>query len=115
MMQVTRENLRATQIVVQRMEAIRLASYTALASPASYPTNYTDYYAPGGANGTAGTPYTITYTWKPAPSALPPTWRSNIALVTVAASWTSGNVQRTRSMQTYVARYGIQRYVSTSN
>jgi len=30
-------------------------------------------------------------------------------MVTVTASWTSGRVPRTRSMQSYVARYGIQR------
>jgi len=29
----------------------------------------------------------------------------------VTATWKSGNLQRTRSMQSYVARYGIQRYV----
>jgi hypothetical protein len=35
-----------------------------------------------------------------------------MVLVTVNASWKSGNVVQTRSSQTYVARYGIQRYVS---
>jgi len=31
--------------------------------------------------------------------------------VTVAASWTSGNIQRNESMQTYVTRDGIDNYV----
>jgi hypothetical protein len=35
-------------------------------------------------------------------------------LVTVTASWKTGNLQHTRSMQSYVARYGIQRYVSAN-
>jgi len=109
----TRENLRATQIIVQRMEALRLVPYKTLQDPVAYPTNYTEYYNPSGqTNGTRGTAYTITYNWAPGPSSLPPSYRTNMLLVTVSASWNSGNVQRTRSMQSYVTRYGIQHYVS---
>ena len=114
MVKVTRENLRATQILLQRMEAIRLSPYQALQNPASYPTNSTDYYCPGQTNGGAGVAYSVTYNCAPGPSSLPPSYRSNVVLVTVNASWTSGKVQRTRSMQTYVARYGIQPYVSSN-
>ena len=110
MLQVTRENLRATQIIVQRMEAIRLSPYTLIQNPSSYPTNSTDYYASGKTNGVA---YTVSYNWQPGPASLPPSYRTNVVLVTVNASWTSGNVQHTRSMQTYVAKNGIQRYVSS--
>jgi len=110
--QATRENLRATQILVQRMETLRLASYKTLQDPAAYPTNYTEYYCPSGPAGGKGTAYSIQYNWTNGLSSLPPSYRSNMMLVTITASWNSGNVQRTRSMQTYVARYGIQRYVS---
>jgi len=112
MVRVSRENLRATQIIVQRMEAIRLSPYKLLQDPASYPTNFTDYYCANGK--TNGAAYTVTYNWAPGPSSLPPSYRTNVLLVTVGASWTSGNVQRTRSMQTYVARYGIQPYVASN-
>jgi Tfp pilus assembly protein PilV len=112
-MQAMRENLRATQIVVHRMESIRLAPYKTLQDPAVYPATSTEYYSPSGqASGKGGTAYTVTYNWAPGPSTLPPSYRTNMLLVTISASWTSGNVQRTRSMQSYVARYGIQRYVS---
>ena len=110
MVQVTRENLRATQIILQRTEAIRLSAYKLLQDPASYPTNFTDYYCTNGK--TNGAAYTVTYNWAPGPSSLPPSYRNNVLLVTVGASWTSGNVLRSRSMQTYVARYGIQHLVS---
>ena len=110
--QATRENLRATQIMVQRMEAIRLASYKTLQDPGAYPTNSTEYYCPSGQTSGKGTAYTLQYNWAPGPSSLPPSYRTNMLLVTVTASWKSGSVQRTRSMQSYVARYGIQRYVS---
>jgi hypothetical protein len=113
MVGTTREDLRATQIILQRMEAIRLSGYDVLTNSTSYPTNVTDYYTPSGqTNGTAGTAYTVNYNWAPGPVTLPPSYRSNMVLVTVSASWKSGNVLQTRSNQTYVARYGIQRYVS---
>jgi len=108
--QVTRENLRATQILIQRMEAVRLASYKTLKDPASYPTNVTEYYCPS--NGSGGTAYTVTYNWTTGLGSLPPSYRSNVLLVTATATWNSGKVQRSRSMQSYVAQYGIQRYVS---
>jgi len=112
-MQAMRENLRATQIIVQRMESIRLAPYKTLQNPAAYPATSTEYYSPSSkASGNGGTAYTVAYNWAPGPSSLPPSFRTNMVLVTVTASWKSGNAQRTRSMQSYVARYGIQRYVS---
>jgi hypothetical protein len=114
--QGVRENLRATQIVVQRMEAIRLAPYKTLQDPVAYPTNSTEYYSPSGqGSGKGGTAYTVTYNWTAAPTTLPPSYRTNMMLVTVTASWTSGNAPRSRSMQSYVARYGIQRYVTAVN
>jgi hypothetical protein len=113
MMQVTRENLRATQIIVQRMEAVRLASYQTIQDQTAWPTNTTEYYCPSGqANGSGGTAYTVSYNCAPGPASLPPSYRSNVVLVTVTAAWKSGNVQHSRSMQSYVARYGMQRYVS---
>lgn len=112
MIKAAREDLRATQVILQRMEAIRLSSYKALQDPAAYPASVTEYYSESGkTNGNGGVPYTVTYTWAPGPASLPPSYRTNVLVVTVAASWKSGNVQRSRSMQTYVARYGIRRYV----
>ena len=112
MVQVTREDLRATQILLRQVEAIRLSPYKLLQDPKSYPTNFTDYYCTNGK--TNGAAYAVSYNWQPGPASLPPSYRTNVLLVTVSAAWSSGNVQRTRSMQTYVARYGIQRYVASN-
>ncbi len=112
MIKASREDLRATQVIVQRMEAIRLSPYQLLQNPAAYPTNVTEYYSESGkAAGQGGVPYTVTYTCAPGPSGLPPSYRTNVQVVTVSAAWKVGNVQCRRSMQTYVARYGIRRYV----
>jgi hypothetical protein len=112
---IAREDLRATQVIVRKMEAIRLSPYKTVQDPTMYPTNSIEYYSESGkASGNGGVPYTVTYACAPAPSSLPPSYRSNMVAVTVTASWKSGNIQRSRSMQTYVAHYGIQRYVSAN-
>src|SRR5262249_22463277 len=100
---------RATQIILQRMEAIRLSSYKLIQDPTSYPTNSTDYFCTGNTNGAA---YNITYNWQPGPVSFPPSYRTNAVLVSVKASCASGKCQRNPSMQSYVGRYDIQRYVS---
>jgi type II secretory pathway pseudopilin PulG len=113
MVQVTREDLRATQILLQQMEAIRVSDYTKLTDPGSYPTNMTVYFdEEHEAIGKGGTAYTVTFNARHLPSPKPQSqFYTNMLEVTVGASWKSGNVQRSRSMQTYVARQGIQKYV----
>jgi len=115
MVKAAREDLRATQVILQRMEAIRLSAFDTLQNSAKHPPKVTEYYsASGTTNGNGGAAYTVSYKCAPGHTGLPPSYRTNILQITVEASWKSGNVQRSRSMQTYVSRYGIQRYVSRS-
>ena len=111
---VTREDLRATQIVLQRMEAMRVSDYTQLTNSVKYPTNTIVYFDEANAgSGKGGTPFTVTFNARKLPSPKPQSqFYTNMLEVTVEASWMSGKVQRKRSMQTYVARQGIQQYVS---
>jgi prepilin-type N-terminal cleavage/methylation domain-containing protein len=113
-MKVTREDLRATQILLQRMETIRVADYTKLTNSVNFPTNTTVYFdEENAASGNGGTPYTVTFSAKKLPSPKPQSqFYTNMLEVTVGASWKSGKVQRSRSMQTYVSRQGLQQYVS---
>ena len=116
--QVTRENLRATQILTQRMETIRLYTWSQLQNTNYFPLTFTERYDP-----LAGT-NSIVYSGKvldaagnlavPAPpppsSGLPDSYRTNMALVRIQVTWTSSGVLRSREVQTYVARYGMQNY-----
>jgi Tfp pilus assembly protein PilE len=104
-LKVTREDLRATQIILDRMERVRLSPYTQLANQSVYPASLTETNGPG------GTAYTVTFATAPR-ATLSPFYRSNVLEVTVEVAWQSGNVKRKRSMQTYVARSGIQSYVT---
>jgi type II secretory pathway pseudopilin PulG len=110
---ITSEDLRATQILVQRLERVRLCSFDQVTDPDYNPRTSSESYNPSGAaRGTGGAVYNITFTPSvPAVGTLPESYRTNMLLVTVGATWKSGEVQRSRSMQTWVSRSGIQTYV----
>jgi prepilin-type N-terminal cleavage/methylation domain-containing protein len=110
-----RENLRATQIMLKHLESVRLCTFTQLTDTNYNPATFTDYYDPKDqSSGTGGAVYSGTYSATvPASGALPDSYRTNMLLVTIGVSWTSGNVQRSRSMQTYISQNGIDSYVST--
>src|SRR5262245_42624606 len=113
LMTVTREDLRASQIMLQRMESVRLSSYSQLTNATTFPPSVTPYYdEKGQTNGSGGVAYTVTHQIASSLGSLPPAYRSNVTEVTVGVSWKSGAATRSRSMRTYVARYGVQRYVA---
>ena len=53
-LQVTRENLRATQILQEKMETIRLYSWDQLNQPGFVPATFTNYFDPSGSPGHQG-------------------------------------------------------------
>jgi len=120
LIQVTRENLRATQIMVSRMEGLRLCAWSddQLFNTNIVPPSYTDsFYPPGLNTGTGkGTIYSGTMTVTTNFTLDPPsTYNDKLALVTVTTTWTSthGSVSTIhhRTMVTYVARHGLQNYI----
>ncbi|MBU6410616.1 MAG: hypothetical protein KGR98_09530 [Verrucomicrobia bacterium] len=112
MMRTARENVRATQIMVNRLEGLRLYAWSQVSDPTLFPTNFTEYYYPAGTNdGTAGVLYTGSVQVASAPMSPAPSYATNMEQVTVTLTWSSGNVLRTRQMSTFVARYGEQNYV----
>jgi type II secretory pathway pseudopilin PulG len=120
LLQNVRENLRATQIMLSRLEGLRLCAWSndQLFNTNIVPATFTETFYPlglaGGSNN--GTVYAGTMTVERNPSLSPnPSYRTNMARVTVTVTWTNGydgkvNVH-TRSMSTFVAKYGIQNYV----
>jgi hypothetical protein len=112
MMQNTREDLRATQIMMQRVEALRLCTWSEL-TQYSFQENYDPL---SGTNSAAGAKYFGTVTIGPATS-VPnsASYSPNICQVTVNLNWTNYNlnvpVPHSRQMQTQVARYGLQNYI----
>lgn len=132
---VTRQNLRATQIIMSRFEGLRLEAWdqtnqlTQLFNTGYLPPTFVEYFYPQGLNGTTneGIAYygtmTVSQLTNPALQtevfgATVPNYATNMALVTVTLSWTNSttgmSVQGTshfRSMTTMVSEFGIQNYV----
>ena len=112
-MQTSREDLRATQILMQKAEAIRLCTWSQLPGTMSFKERYDPL---GTTNNTAGTVYSGTVSTN-ASSAIPgsASYKNNMRLVTVTVYWTNYShktpVVHSRQMQTQAARYGMQNYV----
>jgi len=105
----SREELRANQIMLTQIERIRLSPFDQLSNTNYNPQSLTNYFDPVDQSaGRGGVVYTV-----PDSGTLPEAYRTNMLQVTVGISWISQNVQHSRSMQTLVARYGIQSYVAT--
>jgi hypothetical protein len=107
--QLARENLRATQIMEQKMETIRLYTWDQINQAGFIPTNFVESFYPLGTQSTAGLNYTGTVTV--ADSGLTESYAADLKQVNVSLSWVSGKVRRTRQMNTFVSRYGLQQYV----
>jgi prepilin-type N-terminal cleavage/methylation domain-containing protein len=105
---VTRENLRASQILEETMETLRLYSWDQI-NAGYVPATFSQYYCPDAGTGNQGVRYqgTVTRTDNPVSE----TYSSDMKLYVFTVTWTSGGIQRLRTMRTYVSKYGLQNYV----
>ncbi len=102
-----RENLRATQIMVEKMETIRLYSWDQLNTTNFVPATFTEKYKPN--DGDSGLSYQGTMAIAAGPSGL--AYSADMRQVSIGLSWTSGNRTHTRTMNTYVTKNGLQNYI----
>jgi len=109
-LQSARENQRATQILLEKVETLRLYSWDQINTANFIPTSLPpEYYDPQGATGAQGTIYNGTVTVANCP--LTASYAANLRQITVTLTWTTRNIPHTRSLTTYVAKDGIQNYV----
>jgi hypothetical protein len=100
---VNQESVRADQILVEKLETLRLYTWSNVTTPGYIQTNFTTSFYTGN-----GVTYTGTIQIAAAP--MSNLYSNNMRQVTVTLNWTSGRVPRTRTMSTLVARNGIQTY-----
>jgi hypothetical protein len=108
--QLARENLRATQILQEKMESIRLISWTQINTSGFVPRNFTaPFYANEDEQSTDG----LIYSGQVIITNVPfnESYSSDLRLVVAEVTWMSGNVPRHRSMRTMVSEYGLQNYI----
>jgi uncharacterized protein (TIGR02598 family) len=112
MVKNSRENLRATQIMLNRLEGVRLFNWDQITQTNLLPTTFTENYDPTSTNGNVGTVYSGTVVVSTPTMNPTATYSSNgVKQVTVQITWNSGGMSHTRSMSTYVTQYGAQNYV----
>jgi hypothetical protein len=103
------ENERVTQMLSEKMDTIRLYNWTQINSNSFIPTNFIVGIDPSRTNSRPY--YTGVVSIVGAPNPLPGLYNSNILQVTVAVNWVSGSRPQRRSMDTYIAKYGLQSYI----
>jgi prepilin-type N-terminal cleavage/methylation domain-containing protein len=107
--QSARENLRATQIMQEQVEVIRVLDWDKITSTPSPWSFNASFYPSNGIN--PGITYlgSIAVSDAPAPSA----YAADMRLVVVSLSWTNGanaRLMRNRELRTLVSRYGMHNY-----
>ncbi len=117
--QVARENLRATQILQEKMETIRLYTWDQINTAGFIPPTFTAAFYPAGSQTNQGAiNQGATYQGTVTISDVPPplstaSYAKDMKMVVVQVSWQSGNIQRNRDMRTLVSHYGLHNYIYT--
>jgi type II secretory pathway pseudopilin PulG len=108
-MQMARENLRATQIMLEKVETIRLYSWDQINTAGFIPATFNATYDPQAAEGYQGLTYSGIMSISNAPVSA--TYSNDLKQVTVTLNWRTGNLNRTRQFSSYISRYGLQDYI----
>ena len=111
-----RESLRATQILEEKMETVRLYNWDQINDNGSPPDNtpfiprtISDDYDPNGTDGHKGVHYTGTLTVSD--SGISEAYSGDLKLFVATLDWTNGGVTHHREMRTFASRWGLQNYV----
>jgi len=99
---LSQEDLRADQILVQKLETLRVYDWSKVIS-GFIPTNITESFS-----GNEGLTYDVAIAITSAP--VIESYNDTLRQVTVSLSWESGGVLRNRSMTTFVSKDGLQTY-----
>jgi prepilin-type N-terminal cleavage/methylation domain-containing protein len=104
-------NLRATQILTEKMELLRACPWNEITNsynfiPASFTVPFSSSTPTNSEEGNFAYQGTVSIVNAPVTEA----YSTNLRQVTVSVAWTSGTMTRERSMTTFVSPYGIQAY-----
>src|SRR6266496_3132529 len=105
LLRMARENLRATQIMVEKMETVRLYNWDEICSNGFVPTNFqAPYFVQGSV--TSAPIYYGTISIADSSPSIP--YNADLKKITVNINWTSSKLPRQRQITTFVSRYGLQ-------
>ena len=105
---LARENLRATQVIQEKFEELRLYTWDQINDSSYVPPTFTaSFYNGNGQTNQAAYSGTVKVTR----SGISDAYADDLRLVTITVNWTSGSLPRTRTASSFVARYGMQNYI----
>jgi type II secretory pathway pseudopilin PulG len=109
--QAFRENQRATQVLLEKTETLRLYSWDEVNTPGFIPATFTDVYDPSAPQSQQGVTYYGTATRSSFPANT--SYSSKLVQFTLTLNWTNGNgkIARSRTLTTYISKDGLQNYV----
>jgi prepilin-type N-terminal cleavage/methylation domain-containing protein len=106
-MELNRENLRATELMMQEMETIRLYRWDQINTAGFVPSGFTASFDPTRPQSSPVYTGSIAITNAP----MTENYATNHVFVTVTVSWKSNNKLRyQRQMSTVVSQYGLHNY-----
>jgi len=110
MINLARENLRATQILQEKMETLRLYNWDQINTAGFIPTNFlAPYWDTNSGITSPGFYYTGSVSIANAP--ITESYSNDLRMVKVEVRWVSSSVPRVREMETFVSKNGLQNYV----
>ena len=109
MMQSIRENQRATQILMEKVETIRLYSWNQVNTTGFIPSYCSDDYDPAAAQGGKGVRYYGIIRLGDVP--FTSTCSTNMKQINITLLWSSKGNTHIRQASTFVAKDGVQNYV----
>jgi len=108
--QLARENLRATQLLEEKMETIRLYTWEQINASGFIPETFTESFYPAETESEGGTSYDGTVTISD-PSGMTESYAGSLKQVDVTLTWISAGVARSRSMRSFISSNGLQKYI----
>ena len=109
-MGTVRENQRATQVLLENLETIRLYSWDQVNSNGFIPSTFSAVYDPQSSSGSQGLTYYGTIR-KTNGVNIGASINSNMVQLDISLRWTNRNIPHFRTVTTYIAKDGIQNYV----
>src|SRR5687767_7530647 len=107
-LKLARENARASQIMTEKLETIRLYNWSQINSNGFIPPTFTAQYDPNNpAN--PGLTYNGRVTIENA--SLGSSYSNEVRAITITVSWLTGGLPRQRQNTTYVSHYGLSDFV----
>lgn len=107
---LARQNLRATQIALEKMEIVRMYSWEQVNSNGFVPVEFTaPYYPTAGSDTNGGLTYYGTTLITNLSLGTP--YSADMRQVVVSLNWTNKSVKQTLEMSTYISQYGMQNYI----